>query len=185
MPPEAIETGRLILRPWQPRDLAPFAAMNADPKVMEHFRAPLTRAQSAAFAENIQARRARDGIAVCAAERKSDGAFIGFAGLMRPGVALPIGTCIEIGWRLARAHWGQGYATEAARAWLEHGFLKLNLTEIVSFTVAANHRSIAVMERLGMSRDEARDFDHPSLPEGHALRPHVLYALKRDAWQAA
>jgi RimJ/RimL family protein N-acetyltransferase len=183
--PATLETARLILRPWQPGDLVPFAALNADAHVMEHFRAPLTRAQSDALVEDIQARQQRDGTAVCAVERKSDGAFLGFAGLMRPGIVLPVGPCVEIGWRFAREFWGQGYATEAARAWLAHGFTDMDLDEIVSFTVAANTRSLAVMERPGMFRDKARDFDHPAFSEGHELRPQVLYALTREAWQAA
>jgi ribosomal-protein-alanine N-acetyltransferase len=174
-----IETDRLRLRLWEPRDRAPFAELNADPAVMAHFPKPLDRAESDALIARFEAARAADGFSIAVAERRSDGAFLGMVGLAR--VRFPevpaLADAVEVGWRLARAHWGRGYATEAARAWLAHGFGDLGLSEIVAFTVPANHRSQGVMRRLGMRHDAARDFLHPALPEGHPLRPHVLFAL--------
>ena len=120
-----------------------------------------------------------EGIAFGAAERKSGGVFVGMVGLQRFRGAGPLGPCVEIGWRLAREHWGMGYATEAARAWLAHGFDALGLPEIVAFTNAGNARSLAVMARLGMRCDPGRDFEHPGVPEGHPLRAHVLYSARR------
>jgi RimJ/RimL family protein N-acetyltransferase len=181
-----LETARLILRPWEPRDRAPFAALNADPEVMAHFPKPLDRAESDAMIARIEERAAAEGFAFSVAERRSDGAFLGMVGLSRvrfPVPRPPHGS-VEVGWRLARAHWGNGYATEAARAWLDHGFGTLALAEIVAFTVPANTRSQAVMRRLGMRRDPARDFLHPALPEGHPLRPHVLFAIATRASSA-
>jgi RimJ/RimL family protein N-acetyltransferase len=172
-----LETGRLLLRRWRPRDRAPFAALNADPEVMAHFPKPLSRAESDALIARLEDRWAEDGIAFAAAERKADGAFVGMVGLAR--TRPPIGGTVEVGWRLSREHWGQGYATEAARAWLAYGFERLRLDEIVAYTVPANLRSQAVMRRLGMRPDPARSFDHPLLPEGHPLRPHVVFALGR------
>ena len=174
-----IETDRLILRPWEPRDRAPFAALNADAEVRAHFPKLLDRVESDALIARFEAGRATDGFSIGVAERKADGAFLGMVGLARvrfPEVP-PLADAVEVGWRLAREHWGQGYATEAARAWLAHGFGTLGLAEIVAFTVPANHRSQAVMRRLGMRHDPARDFLHPAIPEGHPLRPHVLFAL--------
>jgi RimJ/RimL family protein N-acetyltransferase len=179
-----IETARLRLRPWEARDRAPFAALNADPEVMRHFPKTLGRAESDAMVGRLEARWARDGFGFAVAERRADGAFLGMVGLARVQFALP-GTedgAIEVGWRLARAHWGQGYATEAARAWLDWGFATLAPAEIVAFAVPANRASQAVMLRLGMRQDPARSFDHPKLDEGHPLRRHLLYAVARAAW---
>jgi ribosomal-protein-alanine N-acetyltransferase len=111
--------------------------------------------------------------------------FIGFVGLAVPVFQLHFTPCVEIGWRLAAEHWGRGYATEAARAALDFAFGPLNLSEVVSFTVPAHARSRAVMERLGMRRSPADDFDHPALSEGHPLRRHVLYRMSRDEWRPA
>ena len=127
------ETDRLILRRWLPRDREPFAAMNADPAVMD-FPRPLTRAESDAEMDGFVERWAADGFCWAAVERRSDGAFVGMVGLARCEMEAPICPCVEIGWRLPRALWGQGYATEAARAWLDHGFAELGLAEIVAFT---------------------------------------------------
>lgn len=118
-------------------------------------------------------------------ERRADGAFLGFVGLAVPSFAAPFTPCIEVGWRLAPEAWGHGYATEGAREAVRFGFERLGLAQIVSFTVPANVRSRAVMERLGMTHDPADDFDHPNLPEGHPLRSHVLYRLARRAWEDA
>lgn len=178
-----LATDRLVLRPWRERDAAPFAAMNADPEVMAHFPGMLTRAESDGLLARLVDWWREDGIAFGAAERRDDGAFVGMVGLARVGfdAPSPLDGCVEVGWRLARAHWGRGYATEAARAWIAHGFGTMGLAEIVAFTVPANLRSQAVMRRLGMARDPSRDFDNPQLPPGHPLRPHVVFRIERGA----
>ena len=178
-----LETERLILRNWRPEDRRPFAAMNADPTVMD-FPGPLGRRESDAEIDDFLRRWRVDGYCFAAIERREDGAFLGMAGIARCDMDLPFCPCVEIGWRLARAHWGRGYATEAARGWLDHGLTTLGLDEIVAFTDPDNRRSLAVMERLGMRRDTGRDFEHPAVPAGHALRPHVLYSARRDGGAA-
>lgn len=171
-------TPRLILRPWREADLAPFAAINADPEVMRFFPKRLNRTESDAFAREIIARHAAQGFGFWAVEEKAGAPFIGFVGLNRPKPDLPFGPCVEAAWRLSPDHWGKGYATEAARAVLTDAFGPLGLAEVVSFTTPGNARSRGVMERLGMRREPAFDFDHPSLPEGHALRPHLVYRIR-------
>jgi RimJ/RimL family protein N-acetyltransferase len=178
-----LETERLILRPWTEQDREPFAAMNADPVVMAHFPKVLDRAESDALLARMMDRWRGEGIAFGAAERRSDGALVGMVGLARVLFPGPVEGAVEIGWRLARAHWGRGYATEAARAWLAHGFEAMRLRELVSFAVPENRPSHAVMERLGMTRDPARDFLHPNLPEGHRLRAHMVWSIGREAWR--
>ncbi len=180
--PLTLNTARLLLRPWRDSDRAPFAALNADPEVMEFFPALKSREQSDASIDLWTAQFAERGWSNWAVELRDSGAFIGFIGLSVPRRQLPFSPCVEIGWRLARAHWGQGVATEGARAALAAGFEQLGLAEIVSFTALTNLRSRAVMERLGMRSDSAEDFDHPALPEGHALRRHCLYRLTREDW---
>jgi ribosomal-protein-alanine N-acetyltransferase len=175
-----LTTDRLILRRWQARDAAAFAALNADPEVMDP---PLPRAESDALIHHFEALFQSDGFAFAAAELKQNGAFAGMIGLQRFDLDPVPGPCVEIGWRLPRALWGKGYATEAARAWLGHGFATLGLAEIVAFTEPANTRSLAVMRRLGMRRDPARDFSHPEFP---AEDPKLLFfALAREAWSDA
>ncbi|MFD2298089.1 GNAT family N-acetyltransferase [Paracidovorax citrulli] len=191
--PALLRSPRLRLRPWTSADRAPFAALNADPVVMEHFPAPLDRAQSDAMADRIEALIHRQGWGFWAAEwlegqdgaGTSNGMFMGFIGLNRPTAPLPFAPCVEIGWRLARPFWGRGLATEGARLALRAGFDALGLEEIVAFTARRNRRSRAVMERLGMRESPSEAFDHPSVPEGHAVRPHVLYRLTRTAWRAS
>lgn len=173
-----LRTDRLILRTWRESDLEPFAALNADPAVMEHFARPLDRAESDAFVARIRAHFDREGFGFWAVEAPGVAPLVGLVGLARPSFQAPFTPCVEVGWRLARAHWGQGYATEAARAAIRDGFDRLGLDEIVAFTVPGNTRSRAVMERLGMTRSAADDFDHPMLPEGHPLRRHVLYRIR-------
>ena len=175
-------TPRVLLREWLDADLEPFAELNADPRVAEFLGAPLDRAASDALIDWIVARWASDGHGLWAVERSDDGAFLGFVGLAAPSFEAAFTPCVEVGWRLAPAAWGHGYATEAARAALRFGFTDLGLAEIVSFTTVANVRSRAVMERLGMTRDPADDFDHPRLGEDDPLRPHVLYRLRRTDW---
>jgi RimJ/RimL family protein N-acetyltransferase len=176
-----IRTLRLHLRLWRDEDLPAFAAMNADPRVMEFFPKPLNRTESDARAAGIRDHFVRHGFGLWAVEAPGVADFIGFVGLSVPGFEAHFTPCVEIGWRLAHEHWGKGYATEAALAALDFGFRGLVLEEIVSFTVPANRRSRAVMERIGMTRSPADDFDHPALPEGHPLQRHVLYrAIRRQ-----
>jgi ribosomal-protein-alanine N-acetyltransferase len=177
-PAPTLRTLRLHLRPWRDEDLAPFAAMNADPRVMEFFPALLGREQSDAMVAGIREHFSGHGFGLWAVEVPGVAEFIGFVGLAIPRFEAHFTPCVEIGWRLAREHWGRGYATEAARAALDFGFRDLELEEIVSFTTAANVRSRAVMERIGMTRSPEDDFDHPAVSEDHPLRRHVLYRAK-------
>jgi ribosomal-protein-alanine N-acetyltransferase len=177
--PRELRTARLLLRRWRPEDRAPFAALNADPRVMEHLPRTLSRAESEAVATAIEAHFAEHGFGHWAIEISGTTAFAGFVGLAVPRFHAHFTPCVEIAWRLAAEHQGRGYATEAARAALACGFGPLGLDEIVSFTTPANTPSRRVMEKLGMTRDPADDFDHPLLPEGHPLRRHVLYRLRR------
>lgn len=171
-----LQTARLRLRRWQPADLESFAALNADPEVMRYFPALRDRAESLASMERIEADFDARGFGGWALDLPGTG-FIGFCGLMVPRFAAHFTPCVEIGWRLARAHWGQGYATEAARAALADGFGRVGLREVVAFTSAANLPSRRVMERAGMVRDLAGDFEHPAEPPGHPLQPFVLYRV--------
>jgi len=170
-----IRTARLILRAWRDDDLEPFAAMNADSAVMEHFPKPLSREESDETAARIRAFMEVRGFGLWAVEVPGSLPFVGFVGLTSPLFEAPFTPCVEVGWRLARVAWGLGYATEAARAALDLGFDRFGLDEIVSMTVPRNVRSRRVMEKLGMTREPADDFDHPRLPEEHPLRRHVLY----------
>ncbi|MGH2417524.1 MAG: GNAT family N-acetyltransferase [Candidatus Limnocylindria bacterium] len=181
-----IRTDRLLLRRWREADREPFAALNADPAVREHYQGLASREISDAYVDSVMAHWDGHDWGPWAVEIPDTAPFIGSVGLW-PAEFLPTGPAIEIGWRLAREHWGHGYATEAAREALGVGFTELGLSEIVSFTVPQNGRSIAVMERIGLDRDPARDFDHPRV-DGVAypqLVRHVLYRLSREAWQAA
>lgn len=175
-----LDTPRLLLRRWRNEDLGPFAAMNADPEVMEHFPEVLTRAQSDALVKRVEAGFEAHGYGLWALEVKATGEFVGFAGLAVPEFEAHFTPAVEVGWRLARPAWGKGYATEAGRTALEFGFERAGLVEIVSFATAANLRSRTVMERLGMNCDPADDFEHPSLPPGHPQRPHVLYRATKS-----
>jgi RimJ/RimL family protein N-acetyltransferase len=177
-----LTTARLRLRGWRDDDRTPFAALNADPEVMEHFPAPLTRAESDALVDRIVDDLARQPFGLWAVETIDEGAFIGFVGLAAWDFEAHFTPAVEVGWRLSRSAWGHGYATEAARAALAHGFDEVGLDEIVSFTTPANTRSQAVMVRLGMTRDPADDFDHPRVPPGSPLRRHVLYRLPAASW---
>jgi RimJ/RimL family protein N-acetyltransferase len=178
-----LETPRLRLRPWQEGDREPFHRMTADARVMEFFAGLLSRAESDATIDRIQAHFAQHGFGFFAAELRATGEFIGFAGLSHTPFEAHFTPCVEIGWRLAASHWNQGLATEGARECLRYAFEELALAEVVAFTVPANQRSRRVMEKLGMMRDPAGDFEHPRLPEGHPLRRHVLYRV-RPALQA-
>ena len=172
-----LETERLILRHWKESDREPFARMNADPRVMEHFPAPLTAEQSNGLVDRLLEQPY--GYGVSAAELRADGSFIGYIGLFVPRFEAHFTPCVEIGWRLSAEFQGRGLATEGARAVVEYAFGPLGLERLVSFTTPGNVRSRRVMEKLGMTRDPAEDFDHPRIPEGHPLRRHVLYRLER------
>jgi RimJ/RimL family protein N-acetyltransferase len=173
---EELRTERLC---WRPADRAPFAAMNADPKVMEYFPALLSREASDASADRIEAHFEEHGFGLWAVEIAGVTPFAGFIGLSVPRFEAPFTPCVEIGWRLAADYWGSGFATEGAKATLAFGFENLRLAEIVSFTVPANLRSRRVMEKVGMTHHPGEDFDHPVLPERHPLRRHVLYRIRR------
>jgi RimJ/RimL family protein N-acetyltransferase len=179
-----LSSGRLCLRRWRDADRGAFAAMNSDPHVMRFFAKCLGRDESDAMVDRIEDHFANRGFGLWAVEVPGVASFVGFAGLTvltAPPFTPKCTPCVEVGWRLAFEHWGHGYATEAARLALGCAFGALSLSEVVSFTSAINLRSRAVMERLGMRRDPADDFDHPRLPEGHPLRRHVLYRLASNS----
>jgi RimJ/RimL family protein N-acetyltransferase len=178
-------TDRLLLRRWRDSDRPPFAAMNADPAVMEHLQGLMSRERSDDFIDRIEAHWDTRGWGLWAVEVVGGAPFVGYVGLW-PASFLAEGM-VEVGWRLAREHWGRGYATEAAREALRFGFTDVGLDEIVSFTVPQNVRSVRVMERIGLVRDPTGDFDHPrvdAVAYPHLVR-HVLYRLSREAWLAA
>lgn len=177
MHPAVIITPRTRLRLWKPADLSPFAAMNADPQVMEFYPDLLTREESDALASRIQDGFRQHGFGLWALEIPGATDFAGFVGLSVPRWEAAFTPCVEVGWRLGRAWWGCGYASEAARAVLAHGFNTLGLTEIVSFTATQNVRSQAVMRRLGMQPRPELDFEHPILSKGHRLSRHVFYQV--------
>ncbi len=176
-----LESERLYLRGWRADDLEPFAAMNADQKVMSYFPAALSREQSDGFAKRHRQSLNEDGYGLYAVEEKASGSFIGFVGFARATFPASFTPALEIGWRLAFSAWGKGFATEAARVCLSHGFTECRFDALVSFTTRRNKRSIAVMERLGMRRNPDEDFDHPYFPVGHAQRRHVLYRIRNPA----
>ena len=178
------ETPRLRLRQWRESDREPLAALSADPVVMEFFPALITREASDASIDAWQLQFARRGWSNWAVEAKEANTFVGFVGLTVPRRLLPCSPCVEIGWRLARAHWGKGFATEAARGALRVGFERIGLPEIVSFTTVLNLRSRAVVERIGM-RNANEDFDHPGVPEGNLERLHCLYRMNREQWKVS
>jgi RimJ/RimL family protein N-acetyltransferase len=172
-----IVTDRLRLREWRESDREAFARINADPRVMEFFPSVLSREASDALADRAEKHFREHGFGPWAVELIETGEFIGFTGLSIPNFEAPFMPAVEIGWRLSAEYWGHGLATEAARASVQYGFGELQLDEIVAMTVPANVRSRRVMEKIGMTRDAADDFDHPSLVDGHPLRRHVLYRL--------
>lgn len=176
-----------MLRGFRSTDLPAFAAMNADPRVMEHYLAPLSRAQSDDLVERVAATWEERGFGLWAVEVRSSGEFIGYAGLWPVPAQVPVrrrasSLAVEVGWRLAVSAWGHGYATEGAREALRFAFDEVCLDQVVSFTSVQNLRSQRVMQRLGMQRDG--EFEHPALPVGHRLRPHVLYRLTRSRWRS-
>jgi len=179
--PIELVTSRLRLRQWRESDREPFAALNADPAVMEFFPSLASRESSDASIDIWQSQFSSQGWSNWAVEVLESGQFIGFVGLSVPRRVLPFSPCVEIGWRLARSAWRHGFATEGGRAALQVAFERIGLSEVVSFTSLMNVRSRAVMERLGL-RNAHQDFEHPGVPEGHALRPHCLYRITREQW---
>jgi ribosomal-protein-alanine N-acetyltransferase len=180
-----LRTERLLLRRWRAADRDAFAEMNADREVMEYFPEPLAREESDALVDRIEAGFEQRGFGFWAVELADSSEFIGFTGLAVLGFEAHFTPAVEVGWRLKRSAWGHGYATEAARAAVTYGFGDVGLRQIVSFTPTDNMRSRAVMQRLGMTRDPADDFDYPRLPPGHPLRRLVLYRTSYDRWRAA
>lgn len=180
-----LTTKRLILRTFEDSDLDAMAAINHDPKVMEHFPAVGTREQTREHIEKIQMLQEKYGYSLYAVELKSTAEMIGFVGLMyrtKEVLDVPFMPSTEIGWRLSSNHWNQGYATESAAAVLRYAFDTLGLDEVVSFTVPANGASRRVMEKIGLYHDPKDDFKHPMLPEDSPLSQHVLYRLSKKAF---
>jgi RimJ/RimL family protein N-acetyltransferase len=177
---DAFSTKRLLMRRWAERDISPFSAMNADPRVMQFFPALMSYEESAALVTRIESQFNERGYGLWVVE--VDGEFAGFTGLNVTKFETPIGPHVEIGWRLARWAWGKGYATEAANAAVKHGFEDYDLLEIFSFTTQTNVRSEAVMRRLGMQRRVDLDFDHPRTPDWWGHR-HIVYQLTSDEWR--
>ena len=182
-PTPRLETHRLLLQEWSPAARDALADVSADPAVMEFFPSVLDRARSDALVDRIEAGFAQHGFGLWAVQRRDTGEFIGFTGLHVMTADRPLAGQVEVGWRLARSVWGQGLATEAARAALGYGFETAGLAEVMSMTARINVRSWRVMERLGMLRDRTSDFDHPMLPLGDPLRRHVVHRIDRAAWQ--
>jgi len=179
-----LRTDRLLLRRWRASDRAPFAALNADPEVMCWFSKRLTRQESDRLADRIEAGFDSDGWGLWALEEQATHRFLGFTGLARPAFEASFTPAVEVGWRLSRAAWGFGFATEAARATAAFAFGELGLEELVSYTAEGNDRSRAVMRRLGLRHDPAEDFDHPHVSE-ERIRRQVLYRLASSDWVAA
>jgi RimJ/RimL family protein N-acetyltransferase len=173
--PRELRTERLLLRRWVAADRSTFASLNADRGVMEHLPGVLGPEESNALVDRIERHFDEHGFGLWAVEIPGVAFFAGFVGLAIPGFQAHFTPCVEVGWRLAVDHWGQGYATEAGRSVVAFGFERLNLKEIVSFTVPQNYRSRRVMERIGMVHNSVDDFDHPDAPE--RLRRHVLYRI--------
>jgi RimJ/RimL family protein N-acetyltransferase len=177
-------TDRLILRPWREDDYAPFADLNADPQVMRFFPRLLDRESSDAMATRLRAQIEERGWGLWAAEVPGVAPFIGFIGLQPVPFEAPFGPAVEVGWRLAQHAWGRGYAPEGARAALDHAFGELGLDEVVSMTIPTNLPSQRVMQKLGMHRDPADDFERPKLPNWEHTR-HILYRLRSEEWNNA
>lgn len=176
-----IETKRLLLRNWTDKDFEDFYALNSDPVVMEYFPKTLVRRESDELAHKARSLIEKNGWGFWACELKGGSDFMGFVGLNSPDYRLPFGPCIEIGWRLAKEYWGYGYATEAGEASLKYAFTQLDVEEVVSFAVTNNTKSIAIMERLGMSNMHS-NFSHPKLPRNSPLSEHVLYKIQNEYW---
>lgn len=178
-----LRTERLLLRHWRRADAEPWAELNADPRVMEHFPSPLSR-NEADWMRRWHGRHLDEhGWGLWAVEVVGGAPFIGFVGMMEVDFDASFTPAVEIGWRLAAASWGKGLASEAATAVLAHAFDQLEMTEIVSFTATTNSASEAVMRRIGMTAHPSGPFDHPKIEPGHRLERHVLYRLTASEWQ--
>lgn len=173
-----IQTGRLTLRPAVDADRGAIAALNAHPRVGEWLGGVRDRAESDAFVDRVQAHQTEHGFGFWVVERQEDASIVGMTGIWWTPPEVGLGRTVEIGWRFLPEAWGQGYATEAAKAALGYGFETVGLPEIVAFTARTNLASQNVMRRIGMSHDPARDFDHLGLAEDHPLRPHIVYVAK-------
>jgi ribosomal-protein-alanine N-acetyltransferase len=180
MEPVTLNGPRLILRPWRDEDLAPLAAINGDPATMRYFQAPMTRAESDAWAARIRAHIEAKGWGFWAVEWPGVSPMVGVVGLLPVSFNAWFTPAVEVGWRIAPGFQRQGLAEEAARISLAFGFGRLNLPRIVAFTVPANEPSWRLMQKLGMAK--LGEFEHPRLPEGHHYRPHILYGLTREDW---
>jgi len=177
-----LKTERLLLRRWKKRDFPVFSTMNADPLVMEYYPDVLTETESDAMAHKFESLLAKRSWGFWAVELIKEKRFIGFVGLHKPTYELPVTPCVEIGWRLGKEYWGNGYATEGAKASLKFAFEELNLNEVYSFTSVLNKKSRSVMARLNMQNTEA-NFEHPIIPKNHRLREHVLYKITKKQWE--
>jgi RimJ/RimL family protein N-acetyltransferase len=180
-----VQTERLLLRQWKESDFEPFADLNADPDVMKHFPKMLAREETCALIEKIEKRFKEDSFSLWAVEIIDSGDFIGFVGLWRPQFEAHFTPCVEIGWRLAKRFWGNGYAPEAALLALQYGFENVGLDEIVALTATSNNNSMRVMEKIGMTRNVHDNFKHPYLEDGHPLQEHVLYRIKKCEFKPA
>ncbi|MBW0435282.1 GNAT family N-acetyltransferase [Leptospira yasudae] len=178
-----METGRLILREWEEKDLEPFYRMSSDPIVMEYFPALLTREDSEQFVEKMRAHFEEFGFGLWIVETKQTREWVGFTGFLNVSFQASFTPAVEIGWRLKPSFWDQGFASEAATACLKFGFARLQFPKVVSFTSILNVRSQAVMKRIGMK--EVGVFQHPNLPAEHLLSKHVLYQAARSEWENA
>lgn len=176
------QTTRLRLRQWRDTDRQPFAAMNQDPEVMRYFPRLFTKQESNAFIDDNAKRIEDDGWGAWAVELIDKEQFIGFVGLSQPAHWHPCAGHVDIGWRLDKKHWGQGYATEASKQVLHIAFNYLELKCLVSFTSECNLPSINIMEKIGMRKANV-GFDHPRITSSSRLRKHVIYRLGRGNWQ--
>jgi RimJ/RimL family protein N-acetyltransferase len=179
-----LETERLNLREWRDEDREPFHEMSNDPRVMATLGPVMTRAESDALIDKVQARQVEHGHTVWALERKDDAVFLGWCGLVIVPDGLPLAGLPEIGWRLAYHAWGQGYAREAALTSLDWAFGVQNMQRIWAYTTVGNDASWGLMKRLGMSRHHDLDFDHPLVADGSPLKPHIVYSIGQDQWTA-
>lgn len=178
----AVQTDRLVLRQWRAEDRPLFAAMNSDPQVMEYFPSTLSSLQSNALIDRFTTDIDESGWGFWAAERADTGEFIGFIGINYSADGLPFGPCVDIGWRLARSHWGFGFATEGAKAAMDYAFWQANLNRLISMTPINNTPSERVMKKLGMVKQK-NNFMHPQVADGHALQEHLLYSITSKQWQ--
>ncbi|HEY9683293.1 MAG TPA: GNAT family N-acetyltransferase [Oculatellaceae cyanobacterium] len=180
-----MQSNRLLLRRWNESDLQPFADLNADPDVMKHFPKTLSKDETRSLIERIEQRFEEDKFGLWAVETINSSEFIGFVGLWRPTFDAHFTPCVEIGWRLAKRFWGNGYAPEAALLALKYGFETVGLDEIIAMTATCNRNSMRVMQKIGMTYNTHDNFKHPLLEDGHPLQEHVLYRIRKDEFASA